>query len=56
MEHIHPEGNAPQSFTDRAGPRMKFHMTPKHSGFVKLFVQLHIHGNEVIVPFTVNIK
>jgi len=56
MAHIHPEGDAPQSFTDRAGPLMKFHITPQQSGLLKLFVQLRIHGSEVIIPFAVDVE
>ena len=38
------------------GSLLQFHMEPKVKGFVKLFVQLHVDGKDVFVPFGVTVN
>lgn len=51
--HIHPMGKEPTNDSDRGGPELKFHIVPKTTGFIKIFVQLRINGKEIFVPFSV---
>ena len=55
IEHVHPQGTEPKADGDRSGPVIGFHMEPKNSGVLKIFVQILANGREVIVPFTVNV-
>ena len=55
IEHVHPQGTEPKADSDRSGPVIGFHMEPKNSGVLKIFVQIMANGREVIVPFTVNV-
>lgn len=55
IEHVHPQGTEPKSDSERSGPVVGFHMEPKNSGVMKIFVQIMANGREVIVPFTVNV-
>jgi len=54
--HIHPMGKEPTSETDRSGPEFEFHIEPKNSGFIKIFVQVRFKGKEIIVPFGIEIQ
>jgi len=49
--HIHPMGKEPNNLTERGGPELEFHITPKKPGFTKLFAQVLINGKELFVPF-----
>ena len=55
IEHVHPQGTEPKADSDRSGPVIGFHIEPKNSGVLKIFVQIMANGREVIVPFTVNV-
>ncbi len=55
IEHVHPQGTEPKADSDRSGPVVGFHMEPKNSGVMKIFVQIMANGREIIVPFTVNV-
>ena len=55
IEHVHPQGTEPKTDTDRSGPVVGFHIEPKNSGVMKIFVQIMANGREVIVPFTVTV-
>lgn len=55
IEHVHPQGTEPKTANDRSGPVVGFHMEPKNSGVMKIFVQIMANGREVIVPFTVTV-
>jgi hypothetical protein len=56
IEHVHPQGPEPKSDAERSGPVIGFHMQPKNSGVMKIFVQIMADGREWIVPFTVNVS
>lgn len=56
IEHVHPQGTEPKSDSERSGPVVGFHMEPKNSGVMKIFVQIMANGRELIVPFTVNVR
>ena len=55
IEHVHPQGTEPKSENERSGPVVGFHMEPKNSGVMKIFVQIMANGREVIVPFSVTV-
>ncbi|MFA6219802.1 MAG: hypothetical protein WC692_08480 [Erythrobacter sp.] len=55
IEHVHPQGIEPKTDSDRSGPVVGFHMEPKNSGVMKIFVQIMANGREVIVPFTLTV-
>jgi len=54
--HIHPMGKEPTAEIDRGGPVLQFHIEAKHRGFIRLFAQFKINGEEIIVPFGVTVK
>ena len=54
--HVHPMGQEPASAADRGGPVLQFHITPEAPGFVKLFAQFLIDGQDVFVPFGVVVR
>ena len=54
--HIHPMGEEPTQSSDRSGPEIIFFMDPEQDGFIKLFVQVKIGGQEVIAPFAFAIQ
>lgn len=54
--HIHPMGTEPTKPTDRGGPELKFHIEPKKFGFIKIFVQIRLKGEEIFVPFGIEIQ
>ena len=56
VAHVHPIGPEPKRVTDRGGPEIEFHLNPQAPGYLKLFVQTQIDGNEVYAPFTVRIE
>jgi len=56
IAHIHPQGEEPTSHTDRAGPTLKFHISPDREGFLKLFAQVKINGIVQTVPFGIEVK
>lgn len=54
--HIHPMGKEPKSEAERGGNILEFHIEPEKAGFVKLFAQFRIDGEDVFVPFGVTVK
>jgi len=54
--HIHPMGKEPESANDRDGPVLHFHIDPNKSGFVKIFAQVRINGQDIYAPFGVIVK
>lgn len=54
--HIHPMGKEPNKESDRGGPRLMFHIEFKKAGFVKLFAQFRINGQDVYVPFGIRVS
>ncbi|WP_040524046.1 hypothetical protein [Legionella shakespearei] len=54
--HIHPMGKEPTKSSDRGGPTLEFHIEPEKTGFVKLFAQMRIGGQEIFVPFGIEVK
>lgn len=49
--HIHPMGKEPTKATERGGPALMFHLEPEHAGFVKLFAQVRVNGQDIFAPF-----
>lgn len=56
INHAHPMGAEPKTDQDRSGPTLEFHYEPTHPGFVKLFAQVKINGQDVVVPFGFFVK
>lgn len=54
--HIHPMGKEPTQSTDRGGPTLDFHIEAEQAGFVKLFAQMCIEGQEIFVPFGIMVQ
>jgi hypothetical protein len=53
IAHVHPMGEEPAADTDRGSSPLAFHIEPKQPGFLKIWVQLIIDGEEIFVPFGV---
>ncbi|MGQ3890343.1 hypothetical protein ACQUW5_15205 [Legionella sp. CNM-1927-20] len=53
--HIHPMGKEPSKESDRGGSEIMFHIKFKKSGFVKLFAQFRINGQDIYVPFAIKV-
>ncbi len=52
MLHIHPMKKNPE----HNGSQLMFHMEPQKAGFVKLFAQFRINGEDIYVPFGIVIR
>ena len=53
--HIHPMGDEPKSDEDRGVSPLSFHFKPERAGYVRLFIQVKIDGQEYFFPFGVTI-
>jgi hypothetical protein len=51
IAHVHPMGEEPAADTDRGCSPLTFHIEPKQAGFLKIWAQLVIDGEEIFVPF-----
>jgi hypothetical protein len=51
IAHVHPMGEEPAADTDRGSSPLTFHIEPKQAGFLKIWAQLVIDGEEIFVPF-----
>jgi hypothetical protein len=49
--HAHPMSEEPKGESARGGPTLTFHLAPERAGFVRLFLQVKISGQELFVPF-----
>lgn len=54
--HMHPMGQEPNTAGARGGPELQFHIEPGKAGFVKIFAQVKINGQEIFVPFGIVIN
>ncbi|MFJ1269109.1 hypothetical protein ACD661_11110 [Legionella lytica] len=54
--HIHPMGKEPGNDAERGGSQLMFHIEAQKAGFVKLFAQFRINGEDVYVPFGIIIR
>lgn len=55
IAHIHPAGDTPESEEDRGTSPLSFHFKPERPGYVRLFMQVSIAGQEYFFPFGVMI-
>lgn len=53
IAHLHPLGAEPQVESDRGAAPLLFHFSPDRAGFVKLFLQVSVKGEELFFPFGV---
>lgn len=53
--HAHPMGDEPSKNVRNGGPRLDFHIEPKHNGFIRLYVQVKIDGQEIFAPFVIKV-
>jgi len=56
IAHIHPMGQEPTKDTERGGPVLRFHIKPEQAGYLKLFAQVQIDGEQVFAPFGMDVK
>ena len=56
IAHIHPMGVEPTENSQRGGPMLQFHIEPDQPGYLKLFVQVQIDGEQVFAPFGMMVK
>lgn len=56
ISHLHPMGAEPVKSTDRGTGTLSFHFEPGQAGFVKLFLQIQVNGQEYFFPFGVTVK
>lgn len=56
IAHVHPMGKEPTDEKERGGPELMFHFMPEKSGFYKIWLQIKLEGQEVFVPFGVNVN
>ncbi|MBY0406184.1 MAG: hypothetical protein K2Q01_00705 [Rickettsiales bacterium] len=54
--HVHPMGEEPKDAAQRGGPALSFHLQPEKPGFVPLFVQVRVNGENVFFPFGVMVN
>ncbi len=52
IAHIHPIGHEPTEESERGGPMLRFHIEPEHAGYLKLFAQVQVDGQQIFAPFT----
>jgi len=51
VAHMHPLGDEPKDMKARGASPIKFMLHPQRTGFLKLFVQIHVKGEDVFIPF-----
>ena len=51
IAHVHPMGTEPTRDSDRGGPTIDFHLEPSRAGFLKIFAQVQVDGQDVFLPF-----
>lgn len=56
IAHLHPMGAAPKEDSDRGSSPLTFHFKPERAGFVRLYMQVSISGQEIMFPFGLNIQ
>ncbi|MBN9413060.1 MAG: hypothetical protein J0H12_03970 [Candidatus Paracaedimonas acanthamoebae] len=56
IAHVHPMGKEPTDEKERGGPELMFHFMPEKSGFYKIWLQIKLAGEEIFVPFGVNVN
>ncbi len=54
--HLHPMGDEPTTDTARGGPDLMVHLEPETAGVIKLFAQVKRGGQDIFIPFTVEVK
>ncbi len=53
--HIHPMGAEPKGDDDRGASPLSFHFKPERAGYVRLYIQVKIDGQQYFFPFGVTI-
>jgi hypothetical protein len=56
IAHVHPLGPEPHAAGDRGGPTLRFHLEPRHPGFLKLHVQVRVDGRDLYLPFGIEVR
>ena len=54
--HAHPEGKEPLLASDRGGPTLDFHIGELGNGTYRFYLQVRISGQELYVPYDLNIS
>lgn len=55
VAHMHPLGDAPKDAKAQGAAPVKFMLHPQRAGFLKLFVQIRVKGEDVFIPFGVTV-
>ncbi|QQE12310.1 hypothetical protein JD969_02205 [Planctomycetota bacterium] len=55
IAHAHPVGKEPTSKSQRGGPNLAFHLQPEKAGYLRLYVQIQIEGEDYYAPFGINV-
>ena len=56
IAHIHPMGEEPTEDTENGGPTLRFHIEAEQAGYLKLFAQVQIDGEQIFSPFDILVK
>lgn len=54
--HAHPVGKEPRRDVERGGPSLLFYFMPGKTGFIRLFAQVRIDGEDLYVPFGIKVE
>lgn len=54
--HIHPTGAEPQKPEDRGGPSFQFRFYAPKAGFIRLYGQVQVGGQNVFAPFGLTVE
>lgn len=55
VAHVHPMGEEPTTTSQRGGPAVTFHLEPSKAGFLRIYAQIRVDGQDVFLPFGVTV-
>ncbi len=55
VAHVHPMGEEPTTASQRGGPAVTFHLEPSKVGFLRIYAQIRVDGQDVFLPFGVTV-
>lgn len=55
VAHVHPMGEEPTAASQRGGPAVTFHLEPSKVGFLRIYAQIRVGGQDVFLPFGVTV-
>jgi hypothetical protein len=54
--HVHPQGREPESDDERGGPELHFYVNIPQPGYLVLYSQVQINGQDVFAPFGLDVE